>query len=151
MIPNQVVTVTRGKHPLHRKALRFPLVFPRFQKCSSATQREKKKKRQRWLPVRCAAGAAPLDAVLVELSCSRTDKKKKKQRERRVKTIPKPATVLIPPSTLTRVACLIPPINLDYRVSRLTDKDRQEAGVQAYVGLSIEGDRGHAWLVWLLR
>lgn len=87
--------------------------------------------------MQCAAGAAPMDAVLVELSCSCTDKKTK-QREQRVKTIPKLAAFLIPPSTLTRVACLIPPINLDYRVSRLTDKDRQEAGVQAYVGLPLK-------------
>lgn len=42
---------------------------------------------------------------------------------------------------MTRVASLIPPINLDYRVSRLNDKDRQEDRVPAYTGLPLK-ERG---------
>ncbi len=53
---------------------------------------------------------------------------------------------------MTRVASLIPPINLDYRVSkRLNDKDRHEERVLAYMGLPLKERGGHAWLACLLR
>lgn len=43
---------------------------------------------------------------------------------------------------MTHVASLIPPINLDYRVSkRLNDKDRHEERVLAYMGLPLK-ERG---------